>query len=95
MFSIAGATVHSVQFLVPTYVDIREPDVLSGVRVEEDVVLEVCPVGGQKVGHIQPRVLPVEPHGGLQGDDLPQLVDVEDVPQRDGDVDYQRSSWSK
>ena len=95
MLSIAGGTVHSVQFLVPTYVDIREPDVLSGVRVEEDVVLEVCPVGGQKVGHIQPLVLPVEPHGGLQGDDLPQLVDVEDVPQRDGDVDYQRSSWSK
>ena len=40
-----------------TYVDIREPDVLGSVRVEENVVLEVVPVCRQKVGHLKRSLL--------------------------------------
>ena len=31
--------------------------------------------------YIESLVLPVQPHGRLQRDDLSQLVDVQDVPQ--------------
>ena len=31
--------------------------------------------------YIESLVLPVQPHGCLQRDDLSQLVDVQDVPQ--------------
>ena len=36
-----------------TYVDVREPDVLSSVRVEEDVVVQVGLVSGQQMGHLK------------------------------------------
>ena len=52
-----------------TYVDVRKPDVLSGIWVQQDVGV-VVGVVAQDVIHLQPRISPVHPKGGLQSDEL-------------------------
>lgn len=52
-----------------TYVDVRKPDVLSGIWMQQDVGV-VVGVVAQDVVHLQPRISPVHPKGGLQSDEL-------------------------
>ena len=51
-----------------TDIDVREPDEVGGVGVEEDVV--VARLVAQQVLHLQPRVAPVQPQRRLQRDEL-------------------------
>ena len=41
-----------------TYVDVREPDVLGSVGVEEDVVVQVGCVSRKEMGHLRTKYQP-------------------------------------
>ena len=56
-----------------TDVDVREPDEVGGVGVEEDVVFARLVVAEQ-VLHLQPRVAPVEPQRRFQRDQLENVT---------------------
>ena len=48
-----------------TDVNVREPDEIGGLRVEEDVVGGFVP---EKVVHLETGIAPIQPEGRLQGD---------------------------
>lgn len=75
--------------------DVRNPDHLrhAGVKSHEVLVKTLKPLWQRLHFQRQSLVPPEHPESGLEGHSLRDLIDLEDVPEIDGEIDPNRAQY--